>query len=79
MSLIKPGDSVTFTVQTSKGRTVSLTLKKGKVESIANDMATVLIGKKSRYSISVSNLRLVGQKSTLTEFAETIFGHEIGA
>lgn len=71
---ISVGDKVSFTHVGRGRKTLSMTSKTGEVEAInESQVATVRTSKNVTYSISVSRLRKVGEKSTLTEFAEEVF------
>lgn len=69
------GNQVTWTHVSSRGSTFSMRTKTGQIEKINGDVATVITGRnKRRVEIPVNELRLAGQRTTLTDFAETVFG-----
>lgn len=73
--MFAPGTQVTWTHVSKRGRTVSMTLREGVV--VSDEGVTVTVRTKNGRSdqIAASALRIVGEKSTLTEFIETVFEH----
>ncbi len=69
------GSQVTWMHVSSRGSTFSMRTKTGQIEKINGDVATVITGRnKRRVEVPVIELRLAGQRTKLTEFAETVFG-----
>ena len=69
------GNQVTWLHVSSRGSTFSMRTKTGQIEKINGDVATVITGRnKRRVEVPVNELRLAGQRTALTDFAETIFG-----
>jgi len=70
---MQPGDKVQWTHTSRRGRTISMQLKEGVIESIAGAVATVKTGKNNRrVEINARNLQLVGQRSQIDAFVEAV-------
>lgn len=65
------GDKVSWTHVSNRGRTMSMSLREGIVESVKGDRAIVK-KKRGRECILVSRLRVTGQKSQISEFVEAV-------
>lgn len=62
---MKPGDKVQWTQTSARGRTISMQLKEGVIESINGAVATVRTGKNvsiRRVEINLRRLQAVGQR-----------------
>lgn len=69
---MKPGDKVTWTKITGRGKTINMRLKYGTIESINGEVATVKTKGKSRLEIPLSDLRPENEPGTLTEFVKAL-------
>lgn len=65
---MNPGDRVHWTHVSQRGRTMSMTLREGVLESIEGDLALVRTGKNRQVRIAVARLWLDGQPSQIDEF-----------
>jgi len=68
------GDKVTWTHVVQRGKTVTLTLRTGVIESITGDMAVVKRQNGRTENIPLRRLRLPGQESQIREFIEAMRG-----
>lgn len=71
------GDRVTWTHCSTRGRTCNMRLREGVVEELDGDMAIIRRPNGRRESVKVVRLRLLGQRSQITEFVEAIFGRNL--
>lgn len=72
---MKVGDQVTWMKSGRSGSTLSFSTRRGTIEAIKNDVATVKPPSKNakRVQVHVSRLRLESQPSELTEALSGIF------
>lgn len=69
---MKPGDKVTWTRTRLSGRSLSMQVKEGTVQSIGFDnIAMVKVGRRV-WPVHTSRLRPAGEKTQLTEFVEAV-------
>lgn len=69
MSII-PGDKVSWTQVSHRGRTISMKLKHGTVVNVMCETALVKISSGRLIEISLSKLRRPDEKSDITKFIE---------
>jgi transcriptional regulator NrdR family protein len=70
--LIKPGDNISWTHVSRRGKSLSMSLRCGTVEAIEGDAVTVIRPTGRRETIKLERLRRPGQKSQVTEFVEAV-------
>jgi hypothetical protein len=79
MSDIKIGDAVRWTASSQRGRTFSMELKEGVVESIDGDVATVRTGKtRHRKQIPLSSLSVRGQATQIDRVIQAVRDQSYG-
>ena len=67
---MKSGDKVKWTETTWRGKSFSMRLKHGVIDSISNGVALVKTGRGRFAQVPVAKLQKEGQKSQITEFVE---------
>lgn len=67
------GDEVTWTHCSTRGKSVTMSLRDGVIEELRGGVAIVHKRGGRREEVAVSRLRLPGQRSQLSEFVEAIF------
>lgn len=67
------GDKVQWTHVSSRGRTTSMTTREGEIIAIDGEIVTVRKSTGRQEKLYRRGLRLVGQRSQLTDFVETVF------
>lgn len=66
------GDKATWTHVSGSGKTMTMSLREGVVESIDENGVATMKKKKGRELVAVARLRAAGQKSQITEFVEAV-------
>lgn len=67
------GSKVTWTHTSKRGNTISMSTKTGVVDSITDNVATIITGRNNRHVlVPLHELRMAGERTTLTEFVETV-------
>ncbi len=70
---MNPGDKVQWTHTSRRGRVMSMTLKEGVIESIAEDVAIVKAGRNNRrVEIALARLQFRGQRSEIDAVMERV-------
>jgi len=67
---MKKGTKVSWTHVSQRGRTLSMILRKGVIDSIDNDYAIIRKSNGKTERVALARLRTEGQKSQITEFIE---------
>lgn len=65
---MKPGDRVQWTHVSQRGRTMSMSLREGVLESIDGELAIVRTSKNRQVQVALARLRPVNQLSQIDEF-----------
>lgn len=71
-SSLSADDQVTWTHTRSEGKGIRMTTRQGKITSITDDIATVKMRNGRTYNVHVSNLRKLGEKTSLTQLFENL-------
>lgn len=66
-SIMNPGDRVHWTHVSQRGRTMSMVLREGVLESIDGELAIVRTSKNRQVQVAAACLRLDGQPSQIDE------------
>lgn len=69
---MNPGDKVQWTHVSQRGRSVSMTLREGTLESIEGELAIVRTSANRQVQVAVKRLRAIGQRNQIDEFVEGI-------
>lgn len=69
---MKIGNRVSWTHVTQRGKSMTMILRKGVIVSIDDGKATVKKCSGRTEAIDIKRLRLLGQKSQITEFVEAV-------
>ena len=69
---IIPGDKVSWTHVSRRGRTISMTLKNGTVVNVMCETTLVKISSGRLVEIPTSKLRRMDEKSDITKFIEAL-------
>lgn len=70
------GDRVTWTQTSQQRDTLSMTLRTGIIDNIADDVVTIKTAR-GKEQIALCRLRRPEQKSQITEFVEAMVQHSI--
>ncbi len=69
---MQSGDKVSWTKVSQRGRSLSMTLQEGTLETIMGDIACVRLKNGSQERVAVKLLRVEGQQSQIGEFVEAL-------